>query len=195
MSIAEDIQTEAALRQMLGEVQSRLKKETAKVNSTAQIWDPSKDQAKFADAQMRCDVVAGAFGKQAPRPMMGEDLVDYKIRLATSYKMHAKDENVRKVDLSQLAAHPEALENFVDTIYNDAMEYARSPASVPQQTLREIKKRDPSGREYSEFQGDPAVWLSHFSGPLLKVRGWAHENIAAEALRRLAGVPGGVPAE
>jgi hypothetical protein len=170
MSLAEDIKLAAMMRQRLAELERGIKTESAKLNKNAEPWNPERDRAELARAQARCDSIAALFGSSAPRPMAGEGVIEYRVRLANSLKGYSK--NVRDIDLAETAAaSPKAFSNLETEIYNDAMAYASSPASVPQCAMREIVTRDQSGRQIHEFIGDPMAWLNRFMAPCQKVRG------------------------
>ena len=70
MSLAEDIQLAAGLRQRLAELERGIKTESAKLNKNAEPWNPERDRAALASAQSRCDSVAALFGSSAPRPWL-----------------------------------------------------------------------------------------------------------------------------
>jgi hypothetical protein len=185
MSLAEDIALAGMMRQRLAELERGIKTESAKLNKNAALWDPNKDREKFAAAQARCDAVAATFGSQAAPPMGGEDLLDYRVRLANSFKSYSK--NVKDVDLTELAtASPKAFENLEAEVYQDALAFANAPASVPALQLRTVVKKDESGREIREFIGDPGAWMSKFMSPPAKVSRFLTPNWELDALRQAA---------
>lgn len=123
-----------------------------------------EDEESFADAQARADDAYSAFGDRAPRPLRGENLVGYRIRLARGLQKHS--DLWKDSDLGSIArADTNAFENVERTIYADASNAARNPSGVPMGQLREIKKRLPTGVEISEFAGDPLAWMGSFMAP------------------------------
>ena len=128
-----------------------------------------EDRAKFADAQARADSVALAWGKQAPPPMSGEALINYRVRLADQFKEHAKD--WAEVDLIGLPER--VLDTAERVIYADAMQAALHPVEVGEaMVLRPIQKRDAAGRTITEFVGNPATWMDAYKMPRRRVRAW-----------------------
>lgn len=185
MSLAEDLALAAGLRQRLAELERGIKTESARLNKGAEPWNPERDRAALASAQSRCDSVASLFGSSAPRPMAGEEVLNYRVRLANAFKGYSK--NVKDIDLNELAASsPKAFANLEAEIYNDATAYASSPSSVPQCAMREIVKRDQSGREIREFVGDPGAWMNRFMSPPMKVVRFKEPGWEGQALRNAA---------
>lgn len=116
------------------------------------------DSARRAasEFQARADKVFQAFGDSAPRYLSGESLIAYKQRLLSKMKKHSQ--TWAKTDIYRLR-DPEAIAIAADQIFQDADAYARSPASVPQGYLREVRERDQSGREIVRFVGNAEdVW-------------------------------------
>lgn len=125
------------------------------------------DRAALAAAQERCDAVAAVWSAQAPRPMDGEEEIDYRIRLANGYKSHSKA--WADVDLASLPVNAFAIAE--KAIYADAMEAGMRPSDgVGISHLRPISKRDAAGRQITEFVGDPMSWMRPFMSPSQKVR-------------------------
>lgn len=137
------------------ETDDRVKKVEEKVDS-----EPSDDErAAMADAQTKCDALANAFGDHAPTPMRHETSLNYRRRAAKKYQAHSvlwKDEDLRALPPSVFTIAEQA-------IYADAMTAARNPRSAPDGELREVKRRDSTGRMISEFFGSPRAWMDEFS--------------------------------
>lgn len=121
---------------------------------------PSEEEAgKMADAQAKADSVAAAFGDSASRPLQGESLLAYRKRLASKFQAHSKQ--FKDVKLSSIA--DASLFDAVEAgIYADALEAAKSPASVPMGMLFERTRSDAAGRKISEFTGHPSAWTNQF---------------------------------
>ena len=119
------------------------------------------DYAVMADEQARADAVYGGFGERAPAPLQGETTAAYRIRLAKGLQKHSKAwANVVLKDLPVTA-----LDVATQQIYADAVVAARSPDGVPVGQLRPIRRSDASGRQITEFVGDPSAWMSDFRTP------------------------------
>jgi hypothetical protein len=98
------------------------------------------EHAAFADAQARADAVYQGFGKHAPRPLEGEDLLDYRKRLATNLKMHSarwKDGKLSRLDDENFA-------QVESQIYDDAASAAANPVDLDAGELRMVTKIDPT---------------------------------------------------
>lgn len=134
------------------------------------------DYAAMADAQARADAVFQAFGDSAPRPLDGEDLTAYRVRLASKLQGHAP--RYKDVNLGVVAADSAAFGIMEEHVYADAMSAAMRPADLPQGELREIKSRDTTGRQISTFAGEPSAWLDQFSGSRARLTGISRAGIA-----------------
>jgi len=131
------------------------------------VEDRSDDEeVAFADAQARADDVYAALGERAPRPLTGERLMNYRLRLAKALQPHS--EVWKDTDLPAIARADakSAFPNAERLIYADAMEAARRPSAVPGGTLRQVTRTDrTTGRVMHEFVGEPLVWMSQFMPP------------------------------
>jgi hypothetical protein len=109
------------------------------------------EHVAFADAQARADAVFSGFGERAPRPLEGEQLFDYRKRLATRLKKYSKTWG--GVKLSEL---PEsAFKIAEDTVYNDAISAAANPVDLKAGELRMVTKIDPTtGVRSNVFYGN-----------------------------------------
>jgi hypothetical protein len=110
----------------------------------------SDDEADaLAAAQARADTVYMALGKRASRPMSGETLHSYNIRLTREVQKHSPKWG--KTELHRLPA--DTLATIQADVYADAVVAARNPDDVEPGTLREIITPDSSGRRISTFVG------------------------------------------
>ena len=131
------------------------------------------DYAAMADYQARADSVYTAFGERAPAPMQSETPEAYRIRLAKGMQQHSAA--WRGIKLANLPSN--ALEIAENAIYTDAVAAARNPDGMEPGTLREIKKRDESGRMITEFVGDPSAWMAeHRTAPRSIARPFFRRN-------------------
>lgn len=138
----------------------------ARVDSIARIADdrPPEDENAFADAQARADAVYQQFGDAAPRPMRGETLVGYRIRLARGMQKHS--EELKGIDLGAIARADAAGFSMLEKrVYADAAKASRSHADIPIGTLREVTTKERGGAEKTVFYGDPLTWMSAFMAP------------------------------
>jgi hypothetical protein len=72
-----------------------------------------------ADAQVRADAVASAFGMKAPRPMDGEDVRAYRVRLLKNFRHNSPD--YKDVPIEQIAHLPPAMFDVAQArIYADS---------------------------------------------------------------------------
>ena len=109
----------------------------------------ASEMTAMRQAQARADAVFMALGERAPAPLSGERPLDFRRRLARGLQRHS--EGFKKVNLEELPAG-EGFDAIESRIYTDALEASRNPVGVPGM-LREIRKRDHTGREIIEFVG------------------------------------------
>jgi len=109
-----------------------------------------QEETAMADCQARADAAYSELGKRAPRPMTGERLAQYRVRLLQPLKSHSmtwKDVN--------LADHSgKNLDVIEKQIYADAIAYADSAENCPSSgEIIATQKRDDSGRMITTFKG------------------------------------------
>jgi hypothetical protein len=122
---------------------------------------------KLAEAQQRADSVANSWGERAPRPLDGEGLRAYRIRLLKNYKHNSAD--YKEVPLEQLRALPPAMFDVAEKrIYADSLAASARPTVAPGY-LRAVKRADEAGRVITTYFGEPRVWMAPFSGPVQRV--------------------------
>jgi colicin import membrane protein len=102
----------------------------------------------FGDAQARADNAYRAIGKNAPPPMAGERILNYRKRLLEPLKYYA-GEAYAKVSLKPL--DPDALQVMETAIYDAAVKY---DPPIPAGQLRKITRRSDSGHVIHEYVGD-----------------------------------------
>jgi 8-oxo-dGTP pyrophosphatase MutT (NUDIX family) len=125
------------------------------------------DYTAMADAQAKADGVYSAFGKQAPRPLNGEDLFAYRKRLVAPMKAHSKE--WQGIDLAKLDAA--AFSVIEPKIYADAMEAAMHPTDLEDGSLRAVPKSTGTGHVITNFFGSsPRAWMGDFRIPSKKSR-------------------------
>lgn len=139
---------------------SQLHQEIAELRSRIPTELSDEERNEVAEAQVKADSVFSSFGKRAPIPLSGEKPMAYRRRLMIQLQEHSPD--FKAVDLSAIA-DSQLLSAAEKHIYADAQKAAS--LSVGPGMLREIKRKDATGREISTFEGDPSVtWAPFQSG-------------------------------
>ena len=117
----------------------------------------SNSHAEFSAAQLKADHCYRAFGDQAPPPMQGETLFDYRARLAAKYQRHSKSFADTKLAALGCAHTLGALE---DQIYADAVSALHSGGTAARGQLVPITRPDASGRPVTKYvaSDDGACW-------------------------------------
>lgn len=139
---------------------SQLRQEIAELRSRIPTELSDEERNEVAEAQVKADSVFSSFGKRAPIPLSGEKPMAYRRRLMIQLQEHSPD--FKAVDLSAIA-DSQLLSAAEKHIYADAQKAAS--LSVGPGMLREIKRKDATGREISTFEGDPSVtWTPFQSG-------------------------------
>lgn len=139
---------------------SQLRQEIAELRSRIPTELSDEERNEVAEAQVKADSVFSSFGKRAPIPLSGEKPMAYRRRMMIQLQEHSPD--FKAVDLSAIA-DSQLLSAAEKHIYADAQKAAS--LSVGPGMLREIKRKDATGREISTFEGDPSVtWAPFQSG-------------------------------
>jgi colicin import membrane protein len=121
------------------------------------------DPVALAEIAQRFDSAYVAIGCGAPPgPLPSETRFSYRRRLASGLQRFSDD--WRQTDLWKL---PSKVMNAAEAAILTSTIAAVGDHAVGNQdgSLREIKTRDRSGREVTEWAGNPSVWLSAFAGP------------------------------
>ncbi|HCU1302513.1 TPA: NUDIX domain-containing protein [Klebsiella pneumoniae] len=156
----EKADAEAAEKMAKEKADSQILQEIADLRSRIPTELSDEERNEVADAQVKADSVFSSFGKRAPIPLSGEKPMAYRRRLMIQLQEHSPD--YKAVDLSAIA-DSQLLSTAEKHIYADAQKAAS--LSVGPGMLREIKRKDATGREISTFEGDPAVtWAPFQSG-------------------------------
>jgi len=142
----------------LAEIKAQL--ETFRTHLSAQ----PADMASYGEAQARADAVFRLNGKQAPPPMVGEKLLDYRRRLLGTLQPSSKEWG--KTDLKSLA-DGDVFDNIERHIFADAESAARDSSTIPGGTMRKIEKRDATGRTITEWHGS---WMASQPVPPISLR-------------------------
>ncbi|MDK6831683.1 NUDIX hydrolase [Klebsiella pneumoniae] len=156
----EKADAEAAEKMAKEKADSQILQEIAELRSRIPTDLSDDERNEVAEAQVKADSVFSSFGKRAPIPLSGEKPMAYRRRLMIQLQEHSPD--YKAVDLSAIA-DSQLLSTAEKHIYADAQKAAS--LSVGPGMLREIKRKDATGREISTFEGDPAVtWAPFQSG-------------------------------
>lgn len=156
----EKADAEAAEKMAKEKADSKILQEIAELRSRIPTELSDEERNEVAEAQVKADSVFSSFGKRAPIPLSGEKPMAYRRRLMIQLQEHSPD--YKAVDLSAIA-DSQLLSTAEKHIYADAQKAAS--LSVGPGQLREIKRKDATGREISTFEGDPAVtWAPFQSG-------------------------------
>jgi hypothetical protein len=133
------------------------------------VADSTAPQSRFAllDAQAAAEKAYSSWGLHAPKALYGEKLRDFETRLARGLQRHSK--RYAKSDLESITDRA-VWADVLGSVYADAITASTSPDSIPPGRLRMKTERLPSGHVMNSFYGDPASWMSQFSGARKFVR-------------------------
>lgn len=137
----------------------------------------SDDEADaMADAENKADSVAHALGMPAhsTKPMLGEKPTAYRLRMARKLQVHSPA--YKEVNLQAIAAADTKAFGLAEAaIFADATKVASRPTEISAGQLRQVKRRDESGREITEFVGDTMACWGQFVAPSRKASGFNKE--------------------
>jgi hypothetical protein len=123
---------------------------------------------EFHAAQSKADAVYTAFNDSAPAPLVGERLIDYRLRLLKPLQPHSAAWRN-----TEIPANEQVLKVAETQVYADAAAEARAPSNVPAGTLVERIEKDITGRRITRFFGDPEACWGPFKIPAKCVTGWS----------------------
>jgi hypothetical protein len=136
----------------IGDLKQQLLSQAAIIAKLQSMMKPRSDDehAAFADAQAKADAVFQGFGKHAPRPLEGEDVMDYRKRLAKDLKIHSP--RWSKTKFSRM--DDETFGQIEEQVYADATTAAANPVDLEAGELRMVTKVDPAtGMRSNVFYG------------------------------------------
>lgn len=116
----------------------------------------------FARAQGRADEIYSLLGARAPAPVPGQSLLSYRRQIAADLKQHSK--TFKEAELTVAAADEKLFTPIEEVILKEALEAARSPATVKPGELRKHTIRLDSGHIVNEFYGTPDAWMGPMAG-------------------------------
>lgn len=125
--------------------------------------EKSREDSAMTEARVRCDSAFNACGKQAPTPFSGEKSFDFRKRALIALQKYSPDNK----DINIRAISDSAVLNLLEkNIYADARKSIDEEMNNTQGQLHKRVRSDEAGRQITEYQGDPNVWLSHFKTPI-----------------------------
>ena len=127
----------------------------------------TEERNEVAAARTRADSVYAMHGRQTPETLPGESPRGYRARLADGLKDFCQP--LRRTNLDSLPDSALALAE--SRIYQDALDAARRPGTMPAGTLRaRTYKDEATGHNITEYYGDPTAWLTPFMAPGARVK-------------------------
>lgn len=140
----------AALKTQLAALESRLTSLTQPLSH--------EDRDALAAAQSRADATYQLVGSRASAPLMGENPIAYRKRLAAGLQKYSKQ--FKEVALDSLDGP--IFETVEQSIYSDAETASRAADSTTVGRLMPQVRKDSAGREITTFHGDMNAWLTPF---------------------------------
>lgn len=126
----------------------------------------NEDREELSRVQMRADSLGQMYGESITPPLHGEKPIDYRKRLAAKFAKHSP--TMKDVRLDSLDGA--AFDLVEREIYADAQTAARAPANLPNGRLIPIVRKDSTGRQITEYEGDIAVPFAAFQSGGMTVR-------------------------
>lgn len=127
---------------------------------SAALNPSAEDRNALADEVARADSVFSLFGKEAPRPVVGERAERYLQRTADRLKSHS----ARWKDTAVGSLTGNLLRNASEDIYASAIADARAPVTDHQQPIQKITKMR-QGHQITEYRGSPRVAWGNWASP------------------------------
>lgn len=112
-------------------------------------------------AYSRLDAISGIIGVKPTRHVVGEKPYQYRRRLLAAVQPHSA--KYKHINTATLAGG--ALDIMEEAIYQDAVDTAHDPMSVPRGQTRTIQYRDQAGRLITKTIGQEALWMDYFIAP------------------------------
>jgi hypothetical protein len=112
-----------------------------------------EERSGFGEAQARADAVYRLTGREAPPPIAGERLFDFRRRLRAP--LQSESPQFAKIDLCKTNA--DVLDAIEPVVFADAAAAARDPSKIPGGTMRKTESRDATGRTITEWHG---LWMA-----------------------------------
>jgi hypothetical protein len=97
-----------------------------------------------------------------PSYIVGESFDPLRKRLLSKARQFV-DAELQKVSTD--SAFGTALDHIERQYLESAAAELRRPTQIPEGELREIKREDATGRQFSDFYGSPRAWMDMFGAP------------------------------
>ncbi len=121
--------------------------------------------AIMADVQARADTAMNLHGKRAPKPLDGETVMAYRLRMLKPLQRFSKEFANARLDLVA-KADPDAFGAIEARVYADSEAEANNPTRFEDDRIQTIEKRNPdTGNIYREFRG-PRTFVTDISPPV-----------------------------
>jgi hypothetical protein len=138
-----------------------------RIQAQQAIPDPMQDKREL---QVVADAIFEKLGSRAPAPGSKENDADYMVRIGEQACCYGPEER-KHFDRRKL--YGPALAEVVKQDLEIARQEIEHPRySLKPDELREVKRSDASGREFSEFYSDEATgvkpWFEQFKEPVIK---------------------------
>jgi hypothetical protein len=110
----------------------------------------------------------GPSGRPTPRYLDTDNNDHFRKRLMEAARplVAADLQNVKTQDL-----YGSALDHYEQQYLESARSEAQRPTNVPEGELRQVTKRDATGRPFYEFYGSTGSWMKHFGQDKKKLVG------------------------
>jgi ADP-ribose pyrophosphatase YjhB (NUDIX family) len=136
-----------------------LEKEVSELKANAARQDNAEEKDKLMEAQGRADSVEQCYGDSAPRPLLGDTVIDYEKRMVMKHLARSprwKNSNIK-------AINDDATFSVIrDEVYADAVTAAKTCIGMAEGTMREVIRDGVGGRKVHEWHGSPSVWTNEF---------------------------------
>src|ERR1700722_18142084 len=131
------------------------------LRSAPMAWQNYAEKGKeVQETRAKLQKYLEPFNRDAPTPFIEEDGRHYEDRVLPTLQRFAPGYEDVRVD-SLYGANRELV---VNQIYNAAAAEAHRPTNIPEGELRQVTRRDATGRVSYEFFGSPSAWMNDFSG-------------------------------
>jgi hypothetical protein len=119
----------------------------------------------YDKAYARLDSISGVIGVTPTKPVPGEMPHQYRARLLK--QVQAKSAKYKDQNFAG-ALHGYGLDYIEDAVYQDAVDTANDPMSVPRGEVRVLQYRDPAFRLITKTIGQEPLWMEQFqTGPAI----------------------------
>ena len=149
----EKSRTEAAARL------DSVEKELAGLKENAARADNTEEKEKLMEAQGRADAVEQCHADAAPRPLLGETVIDYEKRMVQKHLKYSprwKNSNIKAIN------DPATFNAIRDEVYADSITAAKNCVGTAEGSMREVVRNGIGGRKVHEWFGSPSAWTNEF---------------------------------